>query len=139
MLTTLKPLSKPSQLPLVDECQQSIIPENKAKCPNCGKRGHVRVMPHSGIRTVDGYRRERICRNVGCNYIWQTLMKLPLYCMHCNAYDNYSIVNTVNERDGINRIHRCNCCGKVTPSFERFPLPNEKKKEISHLSPSNFV
>lgn len=138
MLTTLKPLSKPSQLPLVDGNNQSIIPESKAKCPSCGKRGHVKVLPHSGIRTVEGYRRGRICLG-GCNYVWYTLMKLPLHCMHCNSYNNYSVINTVNERDGINRIHRCNCCGKVTPSFERFLLPDDKKPQISKLSPSNFV
>ena len=135
---TEPPLSKPFQLPLVDDRQQSIIPVNKARCPKCGKRGHVKVLPHSGIRTVDGYRRGRICLG-GCNYVWETMMLLSLHCKHCNAYDNYSVVNTVNERDGVNRIHRCNCCGGLTYSFEKFKLPDDKKPQTSHLSPSNFV
>lgn len=124
MLMTEPPLSKPFQLPLVDDNNQTIIPESKAKCPNCGKRGHVRVIPHSGLWTPEGYRRERVCW--GCKYTWETEMILPEQCPSCKAVRNFGVKNTVNSPKGIYRIHKCGCCGSCLSSFEPFPVPEHK-------------
>jgi predicted RNA-binding Zn-ribbon protein involved in translation (DUF1610 family) len=121
------PSSPPSNPPLTDAEGNSIIPENNAKCPNCGKRGHVRVKPQGTIRTPDGRHRERIC--YACKWEFATDMLLPLDCAKCGARDDYAVVQTQNVHNKILRRYKCKQCGHVEPTVEAFPVPDHKVKK----------
>ncbi len=125
---TEPPLSKPSQLPLTDSITgKSIIPPIGARCPNCKKIGGIRVNPFGGnstIRTPDGRTRARIC--LLCDHEFETYMKLPYKCDGCGAIDQFFVSKTMNDKRGISRTYKCKCCGTNHPTFEPFPVPEDK-------------
>jgi DNA-directed RNA polymerase subunit RPC12/RpoP len=99
-------------------------PHEKARCPNCGKRGKLRA-PET-LRMPDGKHRKRVC--LGCTHEFETDMQLPLECPNCDAFNNFRVTKTKNLRNGVHRIYRCRECNCCIPTFEPFPVPEEKRK-----------
>jgi len=95
-----------------------------SRCPNCKKEGFIKVL--STLRSPAGRRRERRC--YACGYFFETQMTLPHHCEHCNAYDDYKVSTTRNLRNGVLRIYQCRACKKYAPTFENFPIPDDKVK-----------
>lgn len=118
-----------SQIPLSDSDGRSIVPEHKARCPRCHKRGGVQVKPRGSIRTPTGRHRQRICTL--CHYEFETEMSLPLACVKCSTIDDYNCIKTQNSRSGIHRIYRCNICGMNHPTFEAFPVPSDQIRRVT--------